>query len=293
MIEKAIDGAASLAQITDFVRNIEVAGGRFIGARISERRTICSFVIDRVPAKPTVIAASENPPSQSTIVWKGQMHVSGKPMDVVVIRAERDVSTVPGGLEKQVAVIQQALGVTTDGRAGPETWEALRGAIAPDAVKDEVQRTNARSDKVIATLQPFVRPYARALFFKARIHGIEINIISGTRSFAEQDRLYAQGRTAPGFKVTNAKGGESLHNYGIAFDIGVFEGKNYLGRSPRYNQVGILGLEIGLKWGGVWKKPDRPHFELWPDWAQDSWSTRELIANCRERWPKGYKAQSS
>nr|WP_295770097.1 M15 family metallopeptidase [Rhodoferax sp.] len=41
------------------------------------------------------------------------------------------------------------------------------------------------------------------------------------RSCAEQDALYAQGRTAPGNKVTNAKSGDSNHNFGIAFDIGV------------------------------------------------------------------------
>ncbi|HUI32006.1 MAG TPA: M15 family metallopeptidase [Dysgonamonadaceae bacterium] len=39
------------------------------------------------------------------------------------------------------------------------------------------------------------------------------------RSFFEQDKLYAQGRTAPGTIVTNAQGGESFHNYGLAVDI--------------------------------------------------------------------------
>ena len=39
------------------------------------------------------------------------------------------------------------------------------------------------------------------------------------RTFAEQDALYAQGRTKGGLKVTNAKGGQSYHNYGLAIDI--------------------------------------------------------------------------
>lgn len=41
---------------------------------------------------------------------------------------------------------------------------------------------------------------------------------SGFRTFYNQDQLYAQGRTLPGSIVTNAKGGESAHNYGCATD---------------------------------------------------------------------------
>lgn len=58
------------------------------------------------------------------------------------------------------------------------------------------------------------------------------NAHSGLRTYEEQNALYAQGRTAPGNKVTNAKGGFSNHNFGIAFDIGIFEGAKYLGDSP-------------------------------------------------------------
>ena len=44
----------------------------------------------------------------------------------------------------------------------------------------------------------------------------KVRIAQGLRTFAEQDALYAQGRTKPGKKVTNAKGGQSVHNYGFA-----------------------------------------------------------------------------
>ena len=47
----------------------------------------------------------------------------------------------------------------------------------------------------------------------------KVRIAQGLRTFAEQDALYAQGRTKPGAKVTNAKGGQSIHNYGLAVDI--------------------------------------------------------------------------
>ena len=53
-------------------------------------------------------------------------------------------------------------------------------------------------------------------------NGVTVKIICGTRTIKEQNELYAIGRTKAGKKVTNAKGGSSFHNYGIAFDIGIF-----------------------------------------------------------------------
>lgn len=51
-----------------------------------------------------------------------------------------------------------------------------------------------------------------------RARGADYFLISGYRSFPEQASLYFQGRTKPGKKVTNAKPGESFHNYGLAVD---------------------------------------------------------------------------
>ena len=130
-------------------------------------------------------------------------------------------------IDEMISAVQKKLGITVDGRAGPETWGAIYtqivkpkvDAMAPAAAISEV---DARSEKVIATLQPPVRPMARALVQKAALNGIQIRIISGLRSYAEQNALYAQGRTLAGRKVTNARGGYSNHNFGIAFDVGVF-----------------------------------------------------------------------
>ena len=124
-----------------------------------------------------------------------------------------------------------------------------------------------RSEKMIATLLPQVQPYARALVKKAAQHGITIKVIGGLRTYEEQNELFAQGRTKPGRIVTNARGGFSNHNFGIAFDVGVFEGANYLGESPKYKAVGALGMDLGLEWGGNWKTfVDEPHFQLRPKW---------------------------
>ena len=176
--------------------------------------------------------------------------------------------------EAMIRAVQQALGIEVDGKAGPQTWGAIyRHIVRPQASATVAftgprDQANARSERMIATLLPHVRPYARALYFKARDNGIAINIISGTRTHAEQDALYAQGRTTGGEIVTNARGGYSNHNFGIAFDIGVFSGNRYLPESPLYKAVGALGMELGLEWGGNWTSiVDQPHFQLRPAWA--------------------------
>ncbi|SFN63526.1 M15 family metallopeptidase [Dokdonella immobilis] len=196
-------------------------------------------------------------------------------------------------IEDMVRAVQEKLGVGVDGRAGPQTWGAIYKRIVdrsspPDLALTEVSDlTNQRSEKVIATLHARVQPYARALYFKAREHGITINIISGTRTYAEQDALYAQGRTRPGNVVTNARGGYSNHNFGIAFDIGLFERNQYLGESPMYKAIGALGVELGLEWGGNWKTlVDQPHYQLRPAWASNL-TERQMLAELRERVAAG------
>ena len=195
--------------------------------------------------------------------------------------------------EEMIRAVQQKLGIEVDGRAGPQTWGAIYQAIVRPRATPSVAFTgprdqaNARSERFIATLLPHVRPYARALYFKARDNGIAINIISGTRTYAEQDALYAQGRTTAGDIVTNARGGHSNHNFGIAFDIGVFSGNRYLPESPLYKAVGALGMELGLEWGGNWKTiVDQPHFQLRPAWAGDM-TDRAMLAELRRRIQQG------
>jgi peptidoglycan LD-endopeptidase CwlK len=123
-----------------------------------------------------------------------------------------------------------------------------------------------RSEKNIRTLKPEVQPLATRLIEQATAQGINVKVISGYRSYEEQNALYAKGRTAPGPKVTKARGGYSWHNFGIAFDIGIFskDGKEYLGESPDYAKVGRIGEKLGLEWGGDWDFVDEPHFQFNP-----------------------------
>ncbi len=194
--------------------------------------------------------------------------------------------------EEMISAIQGALGVTVDGKAGPETWEAIyKKIVKPDpataTVLSSVEPVDARSEKVIATLLPPVQKLARALVQKTADNGIRIKIISGLRTYEEQDALYAQGRTTPGNIVTKAKGGYSNHNFGIAFDVGVFEGTNYLTDSPKYKAVGVLGTELGLEWGGNWKTiTDQPHFQLRPAWATEM-NEKQMLTELRDRVSTG------
>jgi peptidoglycan L-alanyl-D-glutamate endopeptidase CwlK len=97
------------------------------------------------------------------------------------------------------------------------------------------------------------------------------------RTFAEQDGLFAQGRTKPGAIVTKAKGGQSYHNYGLAIDIvllvdkdknGTFETASWDlktdfdgdGKSD-WQEIVAIFKRYGYEWGGDWKFVDAPHFQ--------------------------------
>jgi peptidoglycan L-alanyl-D-glutamate endopeptidase CwlK len=191
-----------------------------------------------------------------------------------------------------IRAIQKELGIGVDGYAGLETWQAIYNRIVPNAQPPAAtnDKVDDRSEKVIATLLPEVQPYARALVTKAGADGITIKVISGLRTYDEQNDLYAQGRTKPGRIVTNARGGFSNHNFGIAFDVGVFEGSQYLDESPKYKAVGVLGMDLGLEWGGNWKTiQDEPHFQLRPKWAGDL-RERDMLAELRSRKGSGKAA---
>lgn len=95
----------------------------------------------------------------------------------------------------------------------------------------------------------------------AEIAGVPCKVTEGFRSIERQNELYAQGRTTKGNIVTNAKGGESLHNYGVAFDIVPIKGYNI--PNSQWEKLGKIGEVMGYEWGGRWKGfVDKPHFQL-------------------------------
>ena len=130
-----------------------------------------------------------------------------------------------------------------------------------------------RTEEKIFTLIPKAQTKAREFMRALPAGSLTYRIISGTRTYAEQDALYAIGRTVELNRkpVTNATGGRSNHNFGIAWDVGIFkDGTYYEGgkKHPEQEQAYVdLGAHIkanvkGLDWGGDWTTfIDRPHYE--------------------------------
>lgn len=127
----------------------------------------------------------------------------------------------------------------------------------------------------IAKLHPSVRNEVTKIIQecdKALTGRATVRITQGLRTFAEQDALYQQGRTKPGKKVTNAKAGQSIHNYGFAVDIClIINGKIASWDTTKdwdndqvadwYECVKIFAKH-GWEWGGNWKTfKDLPHFD--------------------------------
>lgn len=122
---------------------------------------------------------------------------------------------------------------------------------------------DAISETKILTLHPKIRDKAREFLVKAEKAGYKLRITSGLRTYAEQNALYAKGRTTSGSIVTNAKGGQSNHNFGTAFDVVPIVNGKADWNSKDWNKIGELGKSIGFAWGGDFKNlVDKPHFEM-------------------------------
>lgn len=134
-------------------------------------------------------------------------------------------------------------------------------------------KAEAASDGVYYGLHPEVAEKAALVKQIAADQGILIRYTDGYRSFEHQDALYNQGRTTEGQVVTNARGGESYHNYGLAIDFVLTDhyGNAYwsLDRDTNGNgvsdweDVGNIAKSVGFNWGGDWTSfPDYPHLQL-------------------------------
>ena len=117
---------------------------------------------------------------------------------------------------------------------------------------------NSRSFK---DLLPVVAAKGDAFVTACRAQGIEILITSTYRDHESQNTLYAQGRTAPGKRVTNAKGGQSWHNHRCAFDfVPIVHGKAMWDDLRTFKRCGAIAESLGLEWAGRWTRfPELAH----------------------------------
>lgn len=130
-----------------------------------------------------------------------------------------------------------------------------------------------RSEEALKRLHPLVKERGEA--FVRIAHScldLDVRLTSGYRSDKEQNALYAQGRSKPGKVVTNAKAGQSYHNYGLAVDFVIIHrnradydltADHNQNDIPDWQELGELGKALGFKWGGDWDTfPDYPHLQM-------------------------------
>ena len=153
-----------------------------------------------------------------------------------------------------------------NGKLTDEVDSAQEAFLAKsEQIKRDGGAFDPRTEQNIMTLIPAAQIKAREFMNVVATLPLTYRIISGTRTFAEQDALFKQ---VP--RVTKARGGQSNHNFGIAWDIGIFEnGKFFTGATKKedkaYSDLGALikAKVPGLEWGGDFVSfVDKPHFQL-------------------------------
>jgi len=184
--------------------------------------------------------------------------------------------------ERSVRSYQRSRGLGVDGIVGPRTAEALSTNKA--AVKRETADGGSDLDPGErrsfdpgnrlgkSEMNPQTVRIAESVCQDLQEQGYHPYVVSGFRSFSEQDSLYEKGRTRPGPKVTWVRGGGSWHNYGLAVDIAFW---NSSGSGPSWSEhhpwskIGEAGLRHGFtRWGGDFG--DRPHLEYHPRWGNSA-----------------------
>jgi len=127
---------------------------------------------------------------------------------------------------------------------------------------------DARSEAALATVNPALADKVRAAAATLQANATYLLVVSGLRTATEQDALYAQGRTAPGHIVTNAKAGQSMHNYGLAVDVvpylsGETGALNWQASTEQFEAMVAAMKAQGLIWGGDWiSLKDYDHFQM-------------------------------
>lgn len=182
---------------------------------------------------------------------------------VGVPNAEFDANT-----QNAVCRLQKANGLVTDGIVGEGTMGVIDKAIAklpkpkPQVVHKKLCDMN---EKVFAGVHAKVVAKGKELrqIVKDK-YNIDIIFTMGYRSIAEQNNLYASGRTRKGRIVTNAKGGQSYHNYGLALDfVPIVNGKADWNDIELFKKVAQEAVKLGFESGANFTSiKDYPHIQL-------------------------------
>lgn len=142
-----------------------------------------------------------------------------------------------------------------DGIWGPKTEKAaMQFHEKSEKIMDRLGYFDQRTEGHIFSLTLKTQQLAREFMNRVLDEGFDVKIISGTRTYEEQNRLFRIGRFGnPGKIVTKARGGRSNHNFGIAWDIGVFTAQDgYSTNADDYVEVAETGKAPDIEWGGDW-----------------------------------------
>jgi hypothetical protein len=107
-------------------------------------------------------------------------------------------------------------------------------------------------------LHPYFREKVIALITQCKAKGIELAVVESYRTHAKQNEYKSMGRG-----YTRSSGGNSRHQYGLAIDVvPVVDSVAQWNNVRLWRKVGIIGEQLGLRWGGRWKSLYDPgHFE--------------------------------
>jgi len=139
------------------------------------------------------------------------------------------------------------------------------------------------ASRKIEDLHHSIREKARQFLSRCSEQGMHVIVTCTLRTMEEQAALYAQGREEiaavntlraiagmPPIEgeanriVTCARPGESMHNFGLAFDVVPLDGGKPVWNvsDPVWQTVGRTGKECGLEWAGEWKRfREYAHFQ--------------------------------
>ena len=137
--------------------------------------------------------------------------------------------------------------------------------------------------KDISQLLPVAQEACKLFLEQCEKAGLKVKITETYRSQERQNELYAQGRTTPGQIVTWTK--NSRHTSRRAWDICQnIKGKEYDTSTGFFDKCGEVAALLNITWGGSWKTPDRPHFEISQSWTMpQSFKEEEIMEELRKK----------
>lgn len=161
------------------------------------------------------------------------------------------------------------------------------------------------NDRLITHLDPALQSLCRQFLINCHTDGINAIITETYRSSADQDAYYAHGRTLSGHIITNARGGQSPHNYTLpdgspgskAFDFAIVGADGILdwdASNTSWQHAIKIGETLGLVSGSTFHSiKDSSHMEL-PNWKIISLPLSNIsLTNQNNVWNTTSKATSN